>query len=675
VLVVLRESIRENETASRIVPDRVRAIFDGIADGVVIADASGNLLDWNPAALRLHGYSTVDEVRRHLAHFQNTFELSSLNGTLLSMEDWPIIRALRGESVTSYELSMRRVDTGQQWIISYDAAWVRLDSTDGPSDHIVLTIRDLTAHRSAEVAHEQSQRALGALIESLPQLVWTARADRSCDYLSPQWIAYTGVPVERHLEYGWIEAIHPGDRQPTIDAWSRASTDGNILDVEFRIRRADGVYRWFKARGVPQRDGNGQISRWIGTNTDIHEQRLTSEALRESISGLRRAEDESRENQARLQGVLESAVEGIITIDERGTIETVNRAVVTTFGYSSEEMIGENVRMLMPLPYATEHDGYLANYLRTGERKVIGLGREVVGRRKDRSTFPVDLSVSEVLVGGRRLFTGIVRDITARKSAEGRARDQQNELAHMERVRTMGQMASGLAHELNQPLGAIANYAGAGQTMIGSGRATPERLAEMLGEIQAEALRAGEIIQRLRSFVKKQRPKGQSLRPKVLMDSAVRMLSYDLRQAQVEPSLVVAERLPSVIADAVQVGQVMVNLIRNALDAMQSVEAAKRSVTIACVSAGNESVQFSIADSGCGVPAEHLGHIFDAFYTTKPGGLGVGLALCRTIIEDHGGQLTAAPNPTGGMTFSFTLRRAAPTSADAGELTSTEVVR
>jgi two-component system sensor kinase FixL len=1024
------------------VPDPMAAYLDGVAAGVIVGDRQGNLIYWNPAALRLHGFATLAEVRKHLSTFLAIFTLEyAAGGGVVPFDQWPMARLLRGEAVPACELMLARTDTGGRWVVRYTGTTVRAGGVG--DERFVLTLDDVTPQRQAERELRHSQSHMLGLMESLPQLVWTCRADDgACDYLSPQFLAYTGRPAADQLGYGWVSAVHPDDRHQATEAWQRASTAEQPLDVEFRLRRSDGAYRWFKTRAVPLRDAGGRVSKWIGTNTDIHDERTAGEAaavlaaivehsddaivgktldgtmtswnraaervfgyradeavgrnvtmllppdrvdeerdilrrltggqsvehfesrrrtkdgrlidvaltispvrdaagrvvgaskiardvtaakrdalaLRDSearfrqlaaavpqivwtsgpdgrptylnerwakytgllsagaddmarvvhpddaaavaaawgtaraageayqvefrlrpadggdyrwflaraepvrdaggtivewfgtstdIDELKRVEAQARhaealalDNEARLRAVLDGAVDGIVTIDERGTIESINPAVVVTFGYAAAEVVGRNVNVLMPDPYAGEHDGYLANYRATGERKVIGIGRELIGRRKDGSTFPLDLSVSEVRLGGRRIFTGIVRDVTARKCAERalldserhlrgvldgllvyvavlrpggrlagmnaaarqalasrglraedvegraffdlplpgvtneargtlraavaeaaagrevrldgvclsagpprvvvdlmlapmaddagrgrdaggspgrgrhlivsavdvtareradqRARDRQAELAHLERLRTMGQMAAGLAHELNQPLGAIVNFAGAGRRLSAAGRLGPDRLDAVLADVQAEATRAGAIIGRLRGFVKKQAPQTAPVDVNALVADAVRLLAFDLRKAGVEPRLALAAGLPPALADPVQIGQVLVNLVRNALDAMEAVEPDRRVLTIeTSVAPGNDYVKVAVRDGGCGVTPDDLAKIFDAFYTTKPGGLGVGLALCRTIVEDHGGHLAAEPNAGGGMTFAFMLRPAA----------------
>ena len=220
----------------------------------------------------------------------------------------------------------------------------------------------------------------------------------------------------------------------------------------------------------------------------------------------------------------------------------------------------------------------------------------------------------------------------------------------------MGQMAAGLAHELNQPLGAIANYAYACRKMLENVASVPPRVESILNDVRSEALRAGTIIDRLRGFVRKQQPHTQSLDANELVEDAIRLMSFDLRVADITPDLALETALPEVLADRVQIGQVLVNLIRNALDAMLTTPVEDRRLRVMTSRAGTEFVKITVIDRGCGIKDEDIQRVFESFYTTKTTGLGVGLALCRTIIEDHGGQLSLDSNADGGTSFSFTLR-------------------
>src|SRR5215475_4407405 len=216
------------------------------------------------------------------------------------------------------------------------------------------------------------------------------------------------------------------------------------------------------------------------------------------------AREALQEREARLRSILETAQDAIIVIDERGIMESYSPAAERLFGYSAEQALGRNVSMLMPSPYRERHDSYLEHYLKTGERRIIGIGRVVVGRRQDGSTFPMELAVGEARVNGRRVFTGFIRDLTERQLAENRMQELQSELLHVSRLSDVGQMASALAHELNQPLAAIVNYVQATRRMLqASATPTAPRILATMDKTVAQAARAVEIIQHLRSFIRK----------------------------------------------------------------------------------------------------------------------------------------------------------------------------
>ena len=245
------------------------------------------------------------------------------------------------------------------------------------------------------------------LADVLPSMVWTCDANGRAEYFNARWYEVTGQTPEEAKGWGWSEIIHPDDRTRVMTAWEQAVKLAQTFEFEVRYRMADGTYRWHQARTMPMQNNGGQIDHWFGIGTDIDQSHASEEA-----------------SAAMTQAIVEAAVDPIITIDERGIVESCNPATERLFGYAAREVVGQNVMILMPEPYHSEHDGYLAEYLRTGQRKIIGIDREVVGRRKDGTTFPMELAVSEVRSRGGRTFTGIVRDITNRKRLENELRGQ-----------------------------------------------------------------------------------------------------------------------------------------------------------------------------------------------------------------------------------------------------------
>jgi two-component system, LuxR family, sensor kinase FixL len=362
--------------------------------------------------------------------------------------------------------------------------------------------------------------------------------------------------------------------------------------------------------------------------------------------------EDSRYRQAQLQSILDTVPEAMIMIDDRGFMRSFSTTAERLFGWSADEVLGKNVSILMPTPYRQEHDSYLHRYRTTGERRIIGIGRIVVGERKDGSTFPMELAVGEAKVGGERFFTGFIRDLTERRAQERRMQELQSELVHVSRLTAMGEMASSLAHELNQPLSAITSYLRGAATLLKADQIDKSRIGEALDRSAGQALRAGDIIKRLREFVSKGETHQAPENPAVLLEEAAALALVGAKEQGVRVSLRCNHDLPEVMVDKIQIQQVALNLIRNALEAMETTN--RRELTVAVISQ-NDLALFSVADTGTGIAPEIAQRLFQPFVTSKANGMGVGLSICRTIIEAHGGRISARPNDGGGTIFEFTL--------------------
>lgn len=358
-------------------------------------------------------------------------------------------------------------------------------------------------------------------------------------------------------------------------------------------------------------------------------------------------------SQLHLQSILDTVPDAMVVIDERGMMSSFSAAAERLFGYSPAEAVGQNVSMLMPEPYRSAHDSYLHRYLKTGERRIIGIGRVVVGLRRDGSTFPMELSVGEARDGDHRFFTGFVRDLSERQATERRLQELQSELVHVSRLTAMGEMASSLAHELNQPLSAIASY------LMGSVRLTeaPEidrvLLRDALERAADQAMRAGEIIKHLREFVSK----GETDRrleslPKTVEEASL-LAMVGAKEHRVNVAFDLDPKTPRVLIDKVQIQQVVLNLIRNAIDALEDGPVRDVRIRVASDRAGFAVV--SVSDTGTGVSKELAPRLFQPFMTTKSQGMGVGLSISRSIIESHGGRIWVEDNPGGGSVFNFTI--------------------
>jgi two-component system sensor kinase FixL len=361
-----------------------------------------------------------------------------------------------------------------------------------------------------------------------------------------------------------------------------------------------------------------------------------------------------REREAHLQSILDTVPDAMIVINEQGLMQSFSVAAERLFGWEAGEVIGKDVNMLMPQPYRDAHAGYVNRYLTTGERRIIGIGRVVVGQRRDGSTFPMELSVGEMRVGTTRFFTGFVRDLTDRQKTEARLQELQGELVHVSRLTAMGEMASALAHELNQPLSAIANYLRGSRRLLDRGDpADLPRLREALDKAADQALRAGEVIHRLRDFVGRGEIERRVESISKLVEAASALALVGAKELGVHVTMSFDPKLDLVLADRVQIQQVMVNLLRNGIDAMRASRRRELKVNVTAGEDGFTVVR--VSDTGVGISDEVRGRLFEPFMTTKKEGMGVGLSICRTIIEAHGGTIWAENNPDSGATFAFTL--------------------
>jgi len=355
---------------------------------------------------------------------------------------------------------------------------------------------------------------------------------------------------------------------------------------------------------------------------------------------------------ALLRSILETVPDAMIVIDHRGIIQSFSRAAERLFGYLPAEVCGHNVKLLMPSPYREHHDGYLTRYLTTGERRIIGIGRVVVGRRKDGSTFPMELSVGEVNQDGRNLFTGFVRDLTERQQTDRRLQELQDGLLHVSRLRSMGQMAAALAHELNQPLTATANYVRAALRLIDQAEPNLPRARQAMNLAAEQTLRSGEIIRRLRTFVARGEVARRPESVAKLIEEASALALVGAKDHGIKVLISIDPDLPNAVVDRVQIQQVLLNLIRNAMEAMEGCEVRELSVG-SIVEDG--AVLVSVADTGGGIAPEIEARLFQPFVTTKSAGMGIGLSVCRTIVEAHGGRIWVERNAAGGSAFRFTL--------------------
>lgn len=378
------------------------------------------------------------------------------------------------------------------------------------------------------------------------------------------------------------------------------------------------------------------------------------EAARSAREAAGNAEKALGMRETHLKTILDTVLDATIVSEQDGTIVSFNGAAVRQFGYAEEEVVGQNLRILMPQPYRNEHDGYMHRYLATGEKRIIGVDRVVAGRRKDGSTFPMKLAVGEMRSGDKTFFTGFVRDLTEREESAARLEEIQGELARLARLNEMGEMASTLAHELNQPLSAIANYVhGCSRLLRGIDTDAAVMMREALDEAASQSLRAGQIIKHLREFVTKGETDKAPQNIRQLVEEAGALALVGSREKGVRTVFDYRPGAEMVMVDHIQIQQVLTNLMRNAIEAMK--HAPEKELIVRTQPGGPGEVAVIVEDTGSGIPEEISAQLFRPFTTTKPGGMGIGLSISKRIVEAHGGTMTVSHTASGGASFRFTL--------------------
>ena len=365
----------------------------------------------------------------------------------------------------------------------------------------------------------------------------------------------------------------------------------------------------------------------------------------------------SGDRDALLRSIIETSPDALLTIDDRGRILSFNPAAEMMFGYRASEVIGKNVKCLMPPPFRDEHDDNLKRYVSTGEKRVIGIGREVLAVKKNGGFFQIELAVSEVQLADRRIFAGFIRDASARHATEQSVHELRNELLHVSRLSEMGEMASALAHELNQPLTAIINYLEACSRMLErDDKASRDQAGNLMQKASVQASRAGQIIRQLRRFVAKGETEHTLEAVNPMVKEALELAMVGTRHHAIVTTLDLATGLPDIMIDRVQIQQVIMNLVRNAVDALTGVE--RRELIVRTSSLEQAVVQIDVIDTGPGLAEEVVERLFQPFMTTKANGIGIGLSICRTIVDAHGGKLWTSANPEGGTIFHMSLSAA-----------------
>ena len=566
------------------------------------------------------------------------------SGGMTHPQDLPRVLELFGNSITSgepfeFEVRARRFDGVYRW---FQSRGCPLHDTNG---HIVRwynLLIDIDERKRAEEALAASERNLKLIIDTMPAMAWSARPDGSADFFNQHYLDYIGLSTEQASDWGWTAAVHTEDMNALAVTWKHIMASEAPGEAEARLRRHDGEYRWFLFRTNPLRDAEGKIVKWYGINTDI-EDRKRAEV------DLRRAYDSFADGQ-RLSHTGNFTAD--IGVDEHVWSEELYRI------FEFDSTVPIRVQAVRDVIHPDDLPSFDAGFARS----LGGADFDLVFRIVTRSgTVKHVRAFARVVerVAGRPLFIGAIQDVTETKMAEEALNAARSELAHVARVTTLSTLTASIAHEVNQPLSGIITNAGTCLRMLDADPPNVEGARETARRTIRDGHRASEVVTRLRALFSKREFTLELLDLNEAIQEVIALSRGDLQRNRVALQSELTDGLPSVTGDRIQLQQVVLNLLRNALDAMVEVQDRPRQLVIRTEREDGDRVRVSVRDAGVGIDAQSVNRLFDAFYTTKTDGMGIGLSISRSIVERHHGRLWAEPNDGPGATFSLSIPCAA----------------
>src|SRR5438876_7177625 len=537
-----------------------------------------------------------------------------------------------GDYETEYRIT--RPDGSTRWIAGYGG--VELDERGKPAFARGVS-RDITKRKIAEEQLRESEARCRTVADSAPVLIWMSGQDKLCTFFNKGWLDFTGRTMEQELGKGWTEGVHADDLDHCLEVYGNSFNARQPFTMEYRLRRNDGEYRWLLDNGTPRFASNGAFLGYIGSCIGITERKLAEEKFRL---------------------VIDAAPNAMIMVDSAGVISFANAPAVTVFGYSLSELIGRHIETLIPERFRDRHVGYRKGFLSQPSSRAMGAGRDLFGLRKDGSEFPVEVGLNPIHTTEGLFVLASVIDITARKQAELERERQNMELARVGRVAVMGELAASLAHEVNNPIGAIVANASAGERLLAAGKIGTEEMTELLADIVADGRRAGEIVEGVRNMVRKTKARRSLVQINDTIDNLLRIVRADALRREITVAAEVDSDGGRVLADRVQLLQVLLNLTINAFEAMSAVRSDARRVVIHAGRNENGEIVVSVRDTGPGFPGGIVEQLFEPFFSTKAEGTGMGLAISRSIVEAHGGVLSGENCDEGGACFTVCLPQA-----------------
>jgi PAS domain S-box-containing protein len=602
------------------------------------------LMDSIPGMVALHTATGEIEVlnRQFLEYFGQTLdELRSwqTNGAIHAADVADVVEVFSRsiESGTPYEITqrLRRSDGVYRW---FQSRGLPIRDANGHIVRWCVLLTDIDEQRRAEEALRASERGLQLIIDTIPALAWSTRPDGHADFFNLHYLEYVGLSVEQARGWGWTAAVHPDDQDALAATWQRMLTSGAPGDAEARLRRYDGEYRWFLFRANPLRARDGTIVKWYGINTEIESRKRVEAELKRAYDSFAEAQRLSKTG---------SFITDLVGEDHNWSDEAYR---IFDFDLGSKVTV-KRIRDVIHPDDLPAFESVIARGMSGAD---VSFAFRIIARRGSVKHIRGVAHVVEQ-VAGHPMFVGALQDVTETKVAEEALNRSRAELARVSRITTLSALTASIAHEVNQPLSGIITNAGTGLRMLDADPPNVEGARETARRIIRDGNRAASVITRLRAlFVKRE----LTSEPVDLSDAArevVALTAADLQgnRAVLESDL--PNDLPIVAGDRIQLQQVILNLLRNAIEAMSEVDDRPRRLLIRTESEGADRVRLTVKDTGVGLDSQTMSKLFDTFYTTKSDGMGIGLSISRSIIEAHGGRLWGEPNEGPGATFSFAI--------------------
>jgi PAS domain S-box-containing protein len=527
---------------------------------------------------------------------------------------------------------LRRHDGEYRWIS--DNGVPRYDAEKNFTGYIGSCV-DITESITNQQALRESEERMSLAMDAAKLGLWEWNVSKDELWGTKARRALLGLPTSGKikLEHGLLR-VHVDDRDRVRRTLKDAARTGEDYHLEYRVVLPDGTVQWTDHRGRCVRGADGKDLILRGISMDMTERKRAEEKFRMAV---------------------EASPSGILLVNHTGQIVLVNSQIEQLFGYGREELIGQSVEIFVPERFAGEHPEHRAKFFAAPAARAMGADRELFARRKDGSEFPVEIGLNPIQSPEGMLILAVVVDISARKLAQAEALRHREEVSHLSRVAALGELAASIAHELNQPLAGIVSNASAGQRFIDRGNVDLRELRELLGDVVADGRRAGEVIRSVRNMMKKGSLVRRPVNLNDVVTNVVRMVKWDATQRSCDVETLLEPDLPSIEGDPIQLQQVLLNLLINAFDAVRDTPLSRRKVVIVTERNGDDAIRTSIRDYGTGIAAEARDRLFDHFFTTKPQGLGMGLAIVRSIVESHFGTIASENVEGGGARFHFTL--------------------